>query len=166
MTAGHADWGEELTHDVDGRHNKNGVQEAFEIPADAGGLDLVVGDENKDHQRPGKLRHQIRRGAPDAHKANKIGDDAGYKNGAHQGDVPIKLRPHFVVNEIYQGIDDGFRGGLLPGDAGDLQPGAQPDAQGGDDQHDQPAHNQGLGDVDRSQYRDIFEGGENFCAVD
>ena len=59
-------------HDVDGGHDEDGVKKALQIAANAGGLDLVVGDQHKDHQRPAQLRHQVCRGAPDAQKADQV----------------------------------------------------------------------------------------------
>ena len=126
VTAGHADGGKELGHDVDGGHDEDGVKKALQVAANAGGLDLVVGDQHKDHQRPAQLRHQVCCGAPDAQKADQVGDDAGDEDGADQWNVPVKFRSHFVVDEIYKGIVNGFRCGLLPGDVRHLQVGLEP----------------------------------------
>ena len=72
MTAGHGNGSEQLAHDVNGGHDEDRIQEALQVAADAGGFDFMVGDEYEDHQRPGKFRHQIRRGAPDAKQADEI----------------------------------------------------------------------------------------------
>ena len=51
----------------------------------------------------------------------------------------VKMNPHIPMDKVYQGGIDHFRHGLLPGNAGDLQAGAQPDAQGRNQDHHQPA---------------------------
>ena len=166
MTAGHGDGGEQLTHDIDGRQDEKGIQEALQIRADAGCLDLMVGNQHEHHQRPGKLRHQIGGGAPDTHKADQVGENAGDENRAHQRDVPVKIRPHVAPDEFHQGGVDRLSDGLLPGNARDLQSGSQPDAQGGNDNQDQPADNQRLGDRDRSEQRDVIKCNYVSCAID
>ena len=165
MTAGHRDGGEQLAHDIDGGQDEDGVQEALQVAADAGGLDLVVRNQHEDHQRPGQLCHQVRRGTPDTQQADQVGDDAGDEDGAHQRNVAVKFRPHIAPDEVHQGGVDHFRHGLLPGDAGDFQPVAQPDAQGGDNGQDQPADHQGLRNGNFPEYGDVFESGENSRAV-
>ena len=55
VTAGHADGGKELGHDVDGGHDEDGVKKALQVAANAGSIDLVVGDQQKDHQRQAQL---------------------------------------------------------------------------------------------------------------
>ena len=126
----------------------------------------MVGNEHKYHQTPGKLRHQISRGAPDAKQADEVGNDAGHKNRAHQRNVAVKFRPHVAPDEIHQGGVDHLRHRLLPGDAGDLQIGSQPDAQGGNDEHHQPGYRQGLGDLHRAEDGNVFKGCQNSRAVD
>ena len=166
MTAGHGDGGEQLTHDIDGQKDKEGIQEALQIRADAGCLDLMVGDQHEHHQRPCKLRHQIGGGAPDAHKADQIGENAGDEDGADQWDVAVEIRPHIAPDEFHQRGVDRLSDGLLPGNARDLQPGPQPDAQGGNDNQDQPADDQSLGDRDRSEQRDVIKCNYVSCAID
>ena len=166
MTAGHGDGGEQLTHDIDGRQDEKGIQEALQIRADAGGLDLMVGNQHEHHQRPGKLRHQIGGGAPDTHKADQVGENAGDENRAHQRDVPVKIRPHVAPDEFHQGGVDRLSDGLLPGNARDLQSGPQPDEQSGDKNQNQPADNQRLGDCHRSEQRDVFKCSYNSRAID
>ena len=166
MTAGHGDGGEQLTHDIDGRQDEKGIQEALQIRPDAGGLDLMIGNQHEHHQRPGKLRHQIGGGTPDAHKADQVGKNAGNEDGADQRDVPVKLRPHIAPDEVHQGGVDRLGDGLLPGDARDLQSGTQPDEQSGDQNQNQPADNQRLGDLNRSEQRDVFKCSDNSRAID
>ena len=126
----------------------------------------MIGDDHEYHQGPAQFRHQVCRGAPDAHQADQIGDKACHENGAYQRNVPVKLRAHISMHKVDEAAHDHFRRSLFSGDACNLQPGTQPDADCGDDQHDEPADDQGLGNVDRSKQRDIFEGGKNFSAVD
>ena len=166
MTARHADGGEQLRDDIDGSHNENRVQITLEVAADAAGLDLVISDKHKDHQRPAQFGHEVCGGAPDAQQADEVGDNACGKDGAHQRDIPVKAGAHVAVNEIDQCTVDCLGHRLLAGDVGHLEPRAQHHTGHRDDGHDQPAHHKGLGDVNGAEKGHIGEGVKNFCAVD
>ena len=78
----------------------------------------------------------------------------------------VEFRSHLIVDKVHKSGNDHFRHGLLPGDPCNLQSGAQPDAQNGNNEHDQPADHQSLGQVNGAQKRNVFKGGKNPCAID
>ena len=126
----------------------------------------MVGDDDEDHQTPGKLGHQVSGGTPDAKQADQVGNNGGYEDRAHQGNVAVKFRTHISPDEIDQSIVDHFRHSLLAGDAGHFQTGTQPDTQGGNDDHDQPGGSQGLCDLNGTEQGYIFECGKNSRTID
>ena len=166
MTASHRYRRKKLRHDIDGKHDENRIQKSLQITADAGGLDLVVSDQHKDHQCPGKFRHQVCRWAPDAQQADKIGNDRCGKDRTNQGNVVIKAGAHIAPNKFQQSCGCNFRHRLLPGDIRDLQSMTQPDTQGRDQDQHQPADHQGLGYLNRAENRHILYGSDDLSAVD
>ena len=90
----------------------------------------------------------------------------GDKDRADQGNVPVKLRTHVAPDKVDQSTVDHFRHSLLPGNAGNLQTGAQPDGQSGDDDQNQPGHDQCLGDLNGTEEGYILKGMDNSCAID
>ena len=92
MTASHGDGGEAFGHHIDGCHHEDGIQEAFQICAEACGLDLVVGDQNEHHQSPSQLGHQVSGGGPEADEADEVGHHGADEDGADQRDVLFSNR--------------------------------------------------------------------------
>ena len=116
----------------------------------------MVGDQHKYNQRPTQLCHQVCCRTPNTQYTDQVGNNAGNKNRADQGNIAVKTLAHITSDELYQGGNRHFRHSLLTGDPSDFQTGTQPDAKGGDDGHNQKADHHGLGDIDFAQQGYIF----------
>ena len=124
----------------------------------------MVSDVHENHKAPGKFCHQVSSGAPDADQGDQVGNDTGGKDGKDQGDVIVKVGTHVATDKIDDCIVTHFCNSLLPGDAGDLQSGAEPGQNTGDDNHDKQGGSQGLdGDLAKQGEIDIAE---NSCTID
>ena len=166
VTAGHADGGGQLRDDVDGRHQEDGVEIPFQVAQNAAGLDLVVGNQDKDHHGPGQFGVQVSGGAPEAQHADEVASHAQREDGAHQGDILVEVEAHVVVDELFQPFHHKFGHRLPFGDVFQLEVVPQPERQPRQKRHHDPGHHQGLGDVEVPQNRDIgVDGKEDFCAV-
>ena len=166
MTASHTDGSKAFGHHIDGCQNEQRIQESFQISAEAGGLDLMVSNEHKYYQCPAKFGHQVGGRAPEAQHADGVGHHAGHKDGAYQRDIAVEAGAHIIMHKLDQAGDCHFCHGLPAGNAGDLQPGTQPDTQCRDQDHDQPAHGYRLCDADIAQQGNILKHFQDFCTID
>ena len=159
MTAGHADGGGDLRQNVEGGQHRNGLRKAFQIAAEAVRLDLMIGDEGKHQHRPGRLGGKICRGAVQAHQADQVRQQRQGEQRRHKRGKVGELFAHVAHRKVAGRLHQEFRHRLPLAHVGHLHVVGEPQAQAGDNGHDEPGDHQrgrngnaaedGNGEIDR-----------------
>ena len=166
VTERHADGGGYLRQHIDGCHDEDGVQKAFQIRKDAVGLDLVIHDQHEHHDGPGRFGVEVRGGAPQADDTDQVAPDAECEDRADERDILVEVIAHVIVHELVKPCHDELGCSLPLGDILQLEAMPQPDGQARKQRHDDPGTDQGLGDLEIAQKGDVgMDGIQDLCAV-
>ena len=163
VTERHRDGLKDLAEEVEGRHQEHRVAEALEIAAEAVRLDLIIGDEDKDDQRPAEQDRHIGGRRPEAKQRGKARAERKRKNGGNKRHQTHPLRAHVAADEVFRRHDDLFGDGLPLGNVLDLQIVRQPDAQQIDHQHHAPCdgHTGRDGDAAEDRNGEVYRSAVN-----
>ena len=160
MSACHADRRSQLRKNIKRRHNGNRCCKSLQISAHTACFDLLSSDHDKYHNCPGCLSGQVCRRASQPDQTDQIGYNACGKQSRYKRNQMAEFFSHVSNHKFIRLLHDHFCQRLPLGNILHLQIMGQPDTKSCDQDHNDPAYDHCLADLNISQNGDFRRNGK------
>ena len=147
MTEAHGHRRGHLAEQIDREHQGNRLKEALEIAPHTVGSDLGILHQHEGHEAPAEGGVEISRYRPQPQQTDETAEAGERKDRGNIGGKAAEFLPHAAFHQVFHGFHQHFCDHLPLADCPDLHIMRQKQDQPQQHQHDNPAHNNGFGQI-------------------